>query len=217
MNPARRQNKENIAPGGQRMPRPVSLEEAELIEQVRAGRTDAFENLVRKYQDRVFNTCWRIAGNLEDARDLTQDAFLKAYESIGGFRGQSGFYTWVFRIAVNLSLSHRRKSARRKTASLDAVPDGSQVESLAKRLTARQEDPERGARDADRRARVAAALSALDDDHRAMIVLRDMEGFDYREIAEILELPEGTVKSRLFRARQALRELLEAGEHETAG
>src|SRR3989304_4475993 len=82
--------------------------DGELVERVQRGQTEAYGELVRRYQDRVFNACWRICGHLEDARDLTQEAFLKAFEGLGSFRQQSGFYTWIFRVAVNLSLSPRR-------------------------------------------------------------------------------------------------------------
>ena len=97
----------------------VKFEDAVLVRQVQAGEVVAFADLVRKYQDRVYNTCLRICGNREDASDLAQEAFLKAFESIGSFRGKSAFYTWLFRIAVNMSISHRRKRRVRDTLSLD--------------------------------------------------------------------------------------------------
>ena len=87
------------------------MEDLELINKIRTGQTEAYGDLVRKYEDRVFNTCWRICGHLEDARDVTQEAFLKAYEGLSGFRRDSGFYTWIFRIAVNLALTKRRDAA----------------------------------------------------------------------------------------------------------
>lgn len=202
----RRQNNRNSAsiPGGTR---PISLEDAELIERVKAGEVQAYGDLVRKYQDRVFNTCWRITGHQEDARDLTQDAFLKAYEKITDFRQDSGFYTWIFRVAVNLSLSHRRQSARRRMLSLDqeSYTEGTQAETLARRIADQSStDPSLASSEAEMRGKVADALQALDADHRAVVVLRDMEGMDYQTIGEILNIPPGTVKSRLFRARSAL-------------
>jgi RNA polymerase sigma-70 factor (ECF subfamily) len=193
--------------------RPVSLEDAELIEQVRAGRTEAYAALVRKYQDRVFNTCWRICGHLEDARDLTQDAFLKAYESLGEFRHESGFYTWIFRVAVNLSLSHRRKAARRRMMSLDqsGSESGTQAAELARRVGQSSEaDPPVQLDETELHGRVVRALQDLDEDHRAVVILRDIEGFDYQAISEILSLATGTVKSRLHRARLALADALKA-------
>ncbi len=183
-----------------------------LIDRVKRGQTEAYGELVRKYQDRVFNACWRICGHLEDARDLTQEAFLKAFEGLSGFRGQSGFYTWIFRVAVNLSLSHRRNVRRRRTLPLDANAGetGAQTDELARR--ARNEsidDPTRGPDEAELHRAVAHALQSLDEDQRAVVVLRDIEGFDYQEIASILQVPPGTVKSRLFRARIALQQAID--------
>ncbi len=190
-----------------RIPRPVPLEDFELIEKVKAGKTEAYGELVRKYQDRVFNACWRICGHLEDARDLTQEAFLKAYEGLAGFRGQSGFYTWIFRVAVNLALSHRRQTQRRREFSFEQGPHpaGSQAKDLSRRVNRGQDDdPARAASETELQGVVARALQDLDDDQRAVVVLRDIEGFDYREISEILQIPPGTVKSRLHRARMSL-------------
>jgi RNA polymerase sigma-70 factor (ECF subfamily) len=187
----------------------VSFEDAQLVREVQAGRTEAYGFLVRKYQDRVFNTCWRICGHLEDARDLTQDAFVKGLENIASFRHQSRFYTWIFRVAVNLALSHRRRSKTRQAASLDQPrgPDGTQAEALAKRVRdVHGEDPVTTASNGELQGKVVAALQQLEDDYRAVVVLRDIEGFDYAEIGAILDLPTGTVKSRLHRARMALRE-----------
>jgi RNA polymerase sigma-70 factor (ECF subfamily) len=205
---ARRQNprKRDDPQGGLR---PVSLEEAELVEKVKAGHTEAYGELVRRYEDRVFNTCWRICGHLEDARDLTQDAFVKGFENISTFRHESGFYTWIFRVAVNLALSHRRKGIRRRAVLLEQAggAEGTQAESLAGRVGRDAgDDPARTASDGELQGLVARALQGLDDDQRAVVVLRDIEGLDYHEIGVILEIPPGTVRSRLHRARMALRE-----------
>lgn len=200
--------KQTEGPASNRRPRPSSFEDARLVEQVQAGRTEAYGKLVEKYQDRVFNTCWRISGNLEDARDLTQDAFLRALTRISEFRGQSGFYTWIFRVAVNLALSHRRKAKRHQPVSLDLSDGavGTQAAALAKRVRdVEGENPSRAVIDSELQGKVVAELQALDDDQRAVIVLRDIEGFDYQEIAEVLDIAIGTVKSRLHRARMVLR------------
>ena len=188
--------------------RPASWEDAALIAKIQEGQTEVYGTLVRKYQDRVFNTCWRICGHLEDARDLTQEAFLKGFEHLSDFRGQSGFYTWIYRVAVNLALSHRRTASRRRNVSLDNVSGlvGTQAEALAEHKTS--DDPAKTASDREMHGCVAKALQALDDDYRAVVVLRDIEGFDYQEISEILEIPPGTVKSRLHRARSAIGETL---------
>jgi RNA polymerase sigma-70 factor (ECF subfamily) len=191
----------------------VTVEDAELVGRVQRGESQAYAELVRRYQDRVFNACWRVCGHLEDARDLTQEAFLKAFEGLGGFRGESGFFTWIFRIAVNLSLTHRRNSQKRRLLSLDqaANPGGTQAEELARHARDEPGDGDRpGSGDADLHTAVVEALHALDDDQRAVLVLRDIEGFDYHEIGEILGIPRGTVKSRLFRARMTVAKNVEA-------
>ncbi len=192
-----------------RGPRPIPFEDAELIERIKNGDTESYGVLVRKYQDRVFNTCWRICGHLEDARDLTQEAFLKAFDSLSEFQQRSGFYTWIFRVAVNLALSHRRSAQRRGMVSLDQLGGAAETQAgdLSRQVSGRSPvDPARSAGDEELQGRVTRAIQQLDDDHRAVIVLRDIEGFDYRELAEILSIPPGTVKSRLHRARLAVRD-----------
>jgi len=185
-----------------------------LVEQVKAGQTQSYGELVRRYQDRIFNTCWRICGHLEDARDLTQEAFLKAFENLDGYRHESGFYTWIFRVATNLAISHRRSAGRRR-ALLDGQSGAarSQADALVRRMESEGNVPHESG---DESGRVAAMLQTLDDDHRAVVVLRDIEGFDYQEIAEILGVPAGTVKSRLHRARMSLREALVAAAPHSA-
>lgn len=185
----------------------LPVDDHRLVAQVKAGQTQHFAELVRRYQDRIFNTCWRICGHLEDARDLTQEAFLKAYQGLDNYRQESGFYTWIFRVATNLAISHRR-SAKRASAMLDhqARVFRNQAESLVRKMEQSGFDVADPMPDAA--ARVAALLHALDDEQRAVVVLRDIEGLDYQQISEILGLPAGTVKSRLHRARLALREAM---------
>ncbi len=184
------------------------VEDAELVERCRQGERAAFEPLVRRYQDRVFNACLRVSGNRAEAEDLTQAAFMKALQAINRFDGRSGFYTWLFRIAINLALSARRKAARRPTVSLDAPAGDCGQGSIGRRLSSGEAGPNRAACDSETHRQVLEALAKLDDDHRAVVVLRDVESFSYDEIAEILNVPAGTVKSRLHRARLALRDTL---------
>ena len=189
----------------------LPLEEATLVERCRRGDSAAFGQLVVSCQDRVFNTCWRMCGNRADAEDLTQEAFVKAFQSIGRFDGRSRFYTWVFRIAVNLAISARRKDRRAVVSSLDEVRDASGQERSAspvQRLASRDGSPELLACGREQAAIVMQALEGLDGEHRAVVILRDLESLGYDEIAEILDIPPGTVKSRLHRARVALREAL---------
>jgi RNA polymerase sigma-70 factor, ECF subfamily len=187
----------------------ITVDDALLVEQVRAGDMSAFSRLVARYQDRIVNTCWRISGNLDDAQDLAQDAFLRAFESIGSFQHRAGFYTWLFRIAVNLAISHRRKTGRVVKLSLHA-PDGSfrgdhQAARLVGRVTRETDDPSARLVSREVGRLVAEGIEQLEDESRAVLVLRDIEGLDYQQISEILDLPMGTVKSRLYRARMELR------------
>lgn len=187
----------------------ITVDDALLVEQVRAGDMSAFSRLVARYQDRIVNTCWRISGNLDDAQDLAQEAFLRALESIGSFQQRAGFYTWLFRIAVNLAISHRRKSRRAVKLSLHG-PDGQlrsehQAARLVGRVTREGDNPSDKLASREAGRLMAESIEQLDDESRSVLVLREIEGFDYQQIAEILDLPIGTVKSRLHRARMELR------------
>lgn len=184
--------------------------DAELVEACQGGRLDAFALLVERYQDRVYNAVYHMVGSHEDACDVVQDALLKAHQNLARFRGASSFYTWLFRIAVNEALTFRRKARRLRLVQTDAgdgeVPiGGTQAAHLAA-----ADRPEANMEAAERQQAVAEALAGLDPDHRAAVVLRDIEGLDYRAIAEILDISSGTVKSRIHRARMTLREQLQA-------
>lgn len=201
------------------LPDNISFQDAALVRKTQEGGIAAFEQLVLKYQDRVFNICLRTTGHREDARDLAQETFIRAFEGINRFEHKSSFYTWLFRIAVNLSISHRRRDQKFKMYSLSGDDDQGGLESqLAQtdqavklRAVSGHEDglqpPDLLKRQETRRA-VAEALQRLDEDQRMILILREIESLDYAAIAEILELPLGTVRSRLHRARLALRELL---------
>lgn len=180
-------------------------DDATLVGQVQSGRVAAFAQLVRRYQDRVYNTCRRVCGNDEEACDLTQETFFKAFRSIGSYRQKSAFYTWLFRIAVNLALTHRQKHRLRVVSQLtDDDPLSIPVAGSQAVIGG-----EARAVSVETRECVSAALASIDADHRAVLVLRDIEGCDYEQIAGILDIPKGTVKSRVHRARVALRDALE--------
>jgi len=191
--------------------------DASLVRQVQSGRVDAFGGLTLRYQDRVHNTCRRICRHDEDAQDVTQKVFLKAFEAIGRFEGKSSFYTWLFRIAVNVSLSHRKKARLRLVRSLDDDGEGAHDAASTRLPDQRAVSPAASAERREACDLVASALKAIDDQHRAVIVLRDVEGCDYRQISEILGIPVGTVKSRVFRARVALRETYERLSPQSSG
>lgn len=171
----------------------------------------AFESLVLKYQDRVYNVCLRLTHHHEQARDVVQDTFLNALKAIRGFEHNSSFFTWLFRIAVNQAISQRRRQSRFNVVPLDGAgaDDGAAGQALKLRtMTRSTAQPFDNLNQQERRRAVAAALAELDEDHRAVLVLRDIESLDYQAIAGILDVPVGTVRSRLHRARLAIRDLL---------
>ena len=183
--------------------------EAALLNAARSGDRDALGELLTGYERRLFNVCLRMVGHRDDAAELTQDVLFKAVRGLHRFRGDSRLGTWLIRIAMNQCCSHLRKRKLRYAASLDADLPGTAALRLADSLPQRREPPaESGVQQKDDLRRLYAALAELDDDQRGVIVLRDIERMTYAEIGRALELPPGTVKSRLFRARLALRERL---------
>lgn len=182
------------------------MPDEELVARARAGDAPAAAALIERYQDRVYNICYRMCGHDADAADLTQATFLKALESLPSFELRSSFYTWLFRIAVNAALSHRRSARRRPMHSLDGMVGADRPpEPPAAPAGA---SPLRRLELGELHERVSAALARLAEEFRAPVVLRDMEELDYHEISEILGVPVGTVKSRIHRGRMMLRELL---------
>jgi RNA polymerase sigma-70 factor, ECF subfamily len=180
-----------------------SHDDQSLIEQCRAGKTEAFGILVRRYQDRLYPTILRLCGRAEDAHDLLQDTFLRAYEKLGRFQGESSFYTWIYRIAVNLSLSDRRK--RRVPGRVAPAKGGETVETAD---ASGRSDPSLPTQRAEEDALIQKALSELTPEFRSVVVLKDLDGLRYEEIADVLGIPVGTVRSRLHRARGELKERL---------
>jgi RNA polymerase sigma-70 factor, ECF subfamily len=176
-------------------------DDAPLIAATLAGDTEAFGKLVSAYQDRLYNSLLRVLGSAEDARDVVQDAFVQAFLKLDSFRGSSAFYTWLYRIAFNLAMSHARRE--RKMVSLDRVKTDCGDEPADGRPT-----PEAEVRRTEDVDMVHTALDKLSPEFRQILVLRELEGCRYEQIAEILELPVGTVRSRLFRARLQLRDEL---------
>jgi RNA polymerase sigma-70 factor (ECF subfamily) len=188
----------------------ISIDDTVLVKQCRRGDADATSRLIVKYQDRLYNAILKICGNPDDAAELTQETFVKVLENIGTFRGQSSFYTWLFRIGVNLALNFCSRKLRLGMCSLDGdSAAGEGKPSMAASLQDRKEaDPVAIAQNRELARQVLAALEKLEDHQRAIVVLRDIESMSYEDIAEVLQIELGTVKSRLCRARMALRELL---------
>lgn len=182
----------------------VSAEDHRLINECLRGRNPAFGELIRKYQDRLFNTVLRLVGNTEDAYDVVQETFLNAYKSLDNFKGDAEFFTWLYRIAYNTAISLRRK--QKGAVSIDAGRNGeASVEPLDASLTSQ---PGHAIEKAEQEKRIQDALNRLSPEHRAVLILKDMEGQKYETIAEILQVPIGTIRSRLHRARMELRDVL---------
>jgi RNA polymerase sigma-70 factor (ECF subfamily) len=193
---------------------PQLPDDLELVEQCRAGKPAALEQIVLKYQHRIYNVILKICADPDDAAELTQDTFVKIIENIEAFESRSSFYTWAFRIAVNLTLNYRKRKATVGFASLDAPVAGAD-ENVRGALAAvllddKTPTPADVAENRELCELVQNAIGKLDDEQRAVVVLRDIEGMDYSQIADVLAVELGTVKSRLSRARAALRQILEA-------
>ena len=191
--------------------RTVSFEDSALVERVRKGDMQAFGSLVAKYQDRIYNTILRMCGRAADAEELAQETFLRALERIGQFKGRCEFYTWLFRVAANLAISHRRRSARIRFQSLSADEElaGTQADALTAAVALRRDPPPKtAAMTNESRQRVLEALEGLEDEFRLVVVLCDIEEMDYSQAADVIGVPIGTIKSRLHRARCVLKERL---------
>jgi len=194
--------------------RRISIDEAVLVEQCRCGDSAAMERLILKYQNRIYNAVLRICANPDDAAELTQETFVKVIENIDEFEGRSGFYTWAFRIAVNLTLNYCKRSVKLGLKSLDAEDDehDERAKEALKRFLCDDSSPDPAGVAANKELGeiVMKSLMKLDEAQRAVVVLRDIEGMNYAQIAEVLDIKLGTVKSRLSRARSNLREIMEA-------
>lgn len=175
-----------------------------LVAAALGGERGAYDALVDKYQDRLFNTLMRVTGSHHTAEDLAQDAFVQAFRKLGTFQGKSAFYTWLYRIAFNLAMSDARR--RRPLTCLDGDENSQHLAEPADAYAS----PRDRAEAREQVELVQTAISELADEHRQIVVLREIEECDYQQIAEILEIPIGTVRSRLFRAREQLKAKLAA-------
>jgi RNA polymerase sigma-70 factor (ECF subfamily) len=178
-----------------------SIDQA-LVERVQAGDKTAFDVLVQKYQSKIIQLAYRYVHDQDEAMDIAQEAFIKAYKALGRFRGDSAFYTWIYRIAINTAKNHLVASSRRPPrADIDAV-EAEQYDSA----TGLKEyaTPERMLLRDEIKQTIAGAIENLPDDLRTAITLRELEGMSYEEIAQAMDCPIGTVRSRIFRARDAI-------------
>lgn len=190
----------------------VAPVDAELIAAALEGQSLAFGELVCRYQDRLYHALVHLVGSADDARDIAQDAFVQAYVKLDSFQGASAFYTWLYRIAMNLASSRFRR--QRRHVSVEAAREQSGEEPVDGRHRAdgrgtEDHGPAERLMQSERVGQVQTALLALSDEHRHVLVLRELEGWSYETIADTLDLPVGTVRSRLHRARIELRAQLQ--------
>jgi RNA polymerase sigma-70 factor (ECF subfamily) len=177
----------------------VDAHERALIDECLAGHAEAFGDLIKPYQDRLYNTLFRILGSREDAAETLQDALIRAYRRLSSFHHDSSFYTWLYRVAVNLALT-RRQNRRENTRSLSEKTN---------EVIAENTRPGQNLEADERRQLIEKALAGVPEVFRVALVLKEIEGMKYEEIAQILNLPIGTVRSRLHRARQEMRQRLQ--------
>ncbi|SHJ21431.1 RNA polymerase, sigma-24 subunit, RpoE [Geosporobacter subterraneus DSM 17957] len=179
--------------------------ERQLIEKSQQGDIESFELLIKEYQKLAFNIAYRMLGNTEDAADATQDAMIKVYKSINSFKGNSSFSTWLYRIVTNTCLDELRKRKKDKTLSYDR---GIETEegTLEREIPDTRNIPEEAVERKEQLQDLVEAINRLPEQHKTVIVLRDIKGFSYEQIAEILDCSQGTIKSRISRARMALKE-----------
>lgn len=190
----------------------MTFRERLLLRRLRERDERAFRELVEEYQDRVFNLLYRMIGGREEAEDLAQEVFVTVFKSIEQFRGDSKLSTWLYRVAVNHCKNRIKYLVRRHDRQTGSLDDAAERESVALGQNpigaARIERPDRAVEGAQLDLLVQHAIADLDEDHRVVVVLRDIEELSYEEIGAITGLPEGTVKSRLHRARLALKQKL---------
>ncbi len=189
----------------------LKFDDTALVSKARKGNMQAFGTLVAKYQDRIYNIILRMCPKPAEAEELAQETFLKAMEGLRHFRGKSAFYTWLYRIATNLTISYRRRSGKIRFQPLAICErhDGSQVRGLTAKVAGKKNPgPEKTAMDNENQRHITRALEELDDEFRIVVILRDMENMNYEQIADILTIAVGTVKSRLHRGRCLLKDKL---------
>ena len=177
-------------------------EEYAVVERVRAGDTNAFEALVTAYQKQIYNLTLRYVSSPEDAADLTQEAFLRAYRSLDSFRGDSRFSVWLYRLTTNICIDFLRSRGRGSASSLTVENEDEEIEELD--VPDERFEPQKELERRELQRAVLDGLASLSEDAREIVVLRELQGLSYAEIGERLGLEAGTVKSRLFRARKTL-------------
>ena len=193
---------------GDRVDAPVELDDRQLVDEARKGSQAAFRALVERHQRKVYGMAFAMLRDSDAARDVVQDAFIKVHRHLADFEGTSGFYTWLYRIALNLCIDRTRRQKRFAHVDFDdalAHEDEDGFDVSPHRLGF---DPAQALRDREIRERVMAALDQLSPIHRAVIVMREVDGLSYKEIADAMKCSQGTIMSRLFHARKRMQEIL---------
>jgi len=185
----------------------MSENERDLVERAKSGEVEAFEQLILNCQKKVFNIAYRMIGNYDDANELAQEVFLRAFRSMKKFKGDALFSTWIYKVTVNVCLDEIRKRKKKIVVSLDQeieIKDGE----VKRQIPDNAPTPDIELETKELKNAVNESIQQLPDDYKSIIVLRDIQGFSYFEISKIVNCPEGTVKSRISRARKALKEIL---------
>ncbi|MES2594802.1 MAG: sigma-70 family RNA polymerase sigma factor [Verrucomicrobiota bacterium] len=190
-------------------PNSSAAEDRILVERAQAGDTRAFDDLVRKYTPKLYGLVYNMTSNRDDTADLLQEVFAKAYRSLKRFMGKSSFYTWIYSIAVNMTLNFLKKRGRYAKVSLDDVDSGIHNDPDFINITTANRDTVREVNIHELQKRLNDALQKLSEDHRTVVTLYDVQGLQHNEIAKILGVSEGTVRSRLFYAHRLLQSYLE--------
>lgn len=185
------------------------IKESDLVKRCQEGSQEAFDELVLKYQKKVFNLAYRLLDNYDEANDIAQEVFVRVFHSIRGFRGECGIFTWLYRITVNLS-KNRLKVLNREKKKLESLDDPVTTEEgeVKREVLDRRPLPSEVVAEEEKSALIQSALNSLADEFREVVILRDIESLSYEEIARILKINIGTVKSRLHRARLELKDKL---------
>jgi RNA polymerase sigma factor, sigma-70 family len=181
-----------------------------IVRRVQAGEVECFDELVRKYRERIWSVVYHLTSNREDAADLTQDAFIKAFQSINRFQGQSAFFTWLYRIAVNGTLNHLQKTKLRRFFSLEKIRDEEPVAAVLDQLADPGVSSDRAACLSELQLKLNEAMQKLSIKHRTVVTLFEIDGLSHEEIAEITGTSVGTVRSRLHYAKQLLQAELQS-------
>ncbi len=185
----------------------TQLEDEVLVSRAQRGEATAFEELVRRYQDRIYSTIYNMTSNHEDAGDLAQETFIKAYRALNSFKGDSSFYTWIYRIAINKTLNFLKQRKNRVLMSLNDLDFNAEHDPDIVALIS-EKTPRRDINLAELQEKLNAAMLKLSEIHRLVVTLHDIQGMPHEEIAQIMDCNVGTVRSRLFYARQQLQSYL---------